>query len=185
MIDQLSRVGKGMILALLMLGFSYKGSYGKIPASFNLSEYLKTPLTYDSKNNQSALKNQLNSLIVKQSGGMAMIVLVGYDSQITPDIRKLTHSQQTPLIFSVSTLPSNSVQFEPENFQFEQNNRTWRPLTKEATVFAIGENSKFGGQLLDDDVQQGVILLPSWFNIKRPIKIKYLHDERIISFRGK
>ena len=90
-------------------------------------------------------------------------------------MQQLVQEKVTPLVFSVSTLPNRTVNFDPALLRFEQRGRIWQPNAhKNSTdVWPLEEGGHFGGVINDSQVQQGVILLPKWFAPETPITIRY------------
>jgi len=112
-----------------------------------------------------------------------LTMLIAYDKNITKLARTITSEDITPLIFSVSTMPFIKTIFEPSLFCFEQDGIRWFPNSSETTpdIFPLGDNSAFGGTISDNEIQQGVILLPSSFNVTKPIKITYKNFKKLVS----
>ncbi len=184
---QMSQVGMGMILTLLMLGFSFKGIYGKVPVNFKrFPEMLRRVMSSTYTETEINLRNQINSLFVKRvgNGNTALIMLIAHDEAVTRAVQELLESKQTPLVFSVSTLPFARANFDPINLQFEQDEHLWQANSKtlNEVMFPLSKDGRFGGDLKDDDIHQGVVLLPEWFDLTRPITIRYLNNERLFTF---
>lgn len=184
---QMSQRGMGIFLTLLMLGFSHKGIYGKVPVHLkSLPEIVKQLVSSEQSGIEISLKNQINSLFVRHAGNgpMAMIMLIAYDKEVTQAVQEILQSKQTPLIFSVSTLPFAKANFDPSLLQFEQDQHVWRTQSEPNidVMFPLGKNVKFGGALRDSEIHQGVVLLPDWFDLRRPIIIRYLNNERLLTF---
>jgi len=102
-------------------------------------------------------------------------VLVTYKKEFTDAVRKLVQENVTPLLFSVSTLPNRTVNFDPALLRFEQRGRAWQPngLKNSIDVWPLEEGGQFGGIVTDGKIQQGVILLPEWFDPRTPITVRY------------
>ncbi|MFQ5706296.1 MAG: hypothetical protein ACE5HO_02545 [bacterium] len=184
---QLSQLGMGIVLTLLLLGFSHKRTYGLIPVnSKGLSDFFAEFLTSQRADTDAVESKQINSLFVRpqKKESVAMLMLVAYDQEIVNSVREITQTKQTALIFSVSTLPYAEVHFEPSFLIFRQEGRSWHAGTKSShgDVFPLGKNAKFGGLINDSDIHQGVILLPEWFDLSLPLTIQYLDYTRVISF---
>lgn len=183
---QMSQFGMGMILvALLIMGFSHKRSYGKVPAnSKNLPELMDNILSPHSVDLGISHQNKIRSLFVRPDGknSLAIIMLVAHNEEVTNTVREILQSNQTPLIFSVSTLPFTEGYFDPTLFQFVQEQKVWRPSAELNDVFPLGKNAKFGGELNDGEIHIGVILLPEWFDITRPISLRYGNYSRSVKF---
>lgn len=187
---QMSQLGIWTILTLLMLGFFHKRSYGNIPVSSkNLSEFFFKIVSSSPSGFNISLNNQINSLFIRPEGkhSKTILMLVAYNEEVTKAVRRILQTNETPLIFSVSTLPSTEVFFDPTFLQFEQDDQIWQPNDKPDNyeLFPLGKNAKFGGKLNDADIHQGVILLPEWFDINHPITIRYISYERMIFFLTK
>jgi hypothetical protein len=90
-------------------------------------------------------------------------------------VRELFGENVTPLVFSVSTLPLRHVVFDPARLRFEQRGRAWQPDSSRRAldVWPLEEGSRFGGPIADGQIQQGVILLPAWFDPQAPITVRY------------
>lgn len=183
---QMSQLGMGICMALLLLGFSHKGTHGEIPVNpEKLSEKLSRTLHARDRVKLPA-KNAIHSLFVRPHGrgSRALLMLVAYDEHVHDAVRRIAQSEHTPLIFSVSTLPETTVLFEPRALIFEQEGRAWQPTDDEfaATVIPLGVEARFGGELIDSEIHQGVILLPAWFDIERPLTVRYNGYSRTVSF---
>ena len=184
----MSQIRLGMfLLTLMILGFSHKGSYGSIPVkSKGLSEFFENFLSSHTTDLDHSIQNHIQSLFVRPEGkhSNAILILVAYNSEVTRVVREILHSNKTPLIFSVSALPSVEVDFDPALFQFEQNQKVWQPNADPNTfeILPLGKNTKFGGDLTDDEIHQGVILLPEWLDITRPMSIHYVNYKRLLIF---
>jgi hypothetical protein len=188
---QMSQKGMGILMTLLMLGFSYKGIYGKVPVNFkSLPEIVKQVVSPDQAGVRISTKNQINSLFVRPfgKGTTAMIMLIAHDKEVTEVVQEILQSKQTPLIFSVSTLPFTEADFDPSLLQFEQDQRMWQMQSEDnndvTVMIPLGRDAKFGGALKDGEIHQGVVLLPDWFDLRKPITIRYLSNERLLTFLG-
>ncbi|MFQ5602626.1 MAG: hypothetical protein ACE5HS_05105 [bacterium] len=183
---QLSHIGIGMILTLLMLGLSHKGSYGKVPVNINrLSQILQKGISSNLADLNSHNSPHINSLFVQNdgSGAVAMIVLVAYNGAFTKAFQQAGLSRQIPLIFSISSLPFQTANLNPALLRFEQGGKSWQPTDSEKpTIFTLFKNGKFGGAIHDGDIHQGLVLLPEWFDIEQPITIRYLNNKREFHF---
>ncbi|MFQ5823975.1 MAG: hypothetical protein ACE5JB_07970 [bacterium] len=184
---QMSQFGMGILSTLLILGFSQKGIFGKVPVNFkSLQEIVRHVVSSDRAGVEISLKNQISSLFVRHDGNgpMAMIMLIVHDKEVTQAVQKFMQSKRIPLIFSVSTLPHTEVNFDLSFFQFEQDQRLWQPKTESNSIemFPLGKETKFGGTLKDSEIHQGIVLLPDWFDLSRPITIRYLNNERLLTF---
>lgn len=183
---QLGLLGTGILVALLVPGLSTKGSYGKVPVnSKSLSRYLGEVFSTDRAGFKPQASCSINSLFVKHdgSGPIAMIVLVAHSDELTRPVQEITQTKQTPLILSVSTLPLGEVDFNPGAIEFEQDNKVWQPdLNSGKDVFPLNAGLRFGGVINDGQIQQGVVLLPEWFDVHRPLIIRYLNSQRLLRF---
>jgi hypothetical protein len=121
--------------------------------------------------------DKITSFFVPADAGrmIQLSMLVTYTAEFTRVVRELLGEEVTPLLFSVSTLPSRTVTFDPTRLHFEQYGRVWHPrLASDPIEFlALNESSRFGGDLSDGEVHQGVILLPAWFDPQAPITLRY------------
>jgi len=102
-------------------------------------------------------------------------ILVACRREFTQAVRELFGENVTPLLFSVSTLPLRNVVFDPARLRFEQRGRIWQPDSSRRAldVWPLEEGDRFGGPITDGQVQQGVILLPEWFDPQAPITVRY------------
>jgi hypothetical protein len=102
-------------------------------------------------------------------------VLVTHKEEFTHAVRKLVQEDVTPLLFSVSTLPNRTINFNPALLRFEQRGRVWQPngLKNSVDLWPLEEGGQFGGVINESQVHQGVILLPDWFEPAAPITVRY------------
>lgn len=138
--------------------------------------------------NQDTDRNtKITSLFVRSSekNSIDLTMLIAYNKNITNAAQTITNDKVIPLIFSVSTMPFVEINFDPSFFSFEQNGYRWSPkITDHAfDMFPIGEDNHFGGSLKENDVQQGVILLPGVFDVNKPIKITYKNYKKLCLLR--
>ncbi len=181
MLRQMSQFGMGIILVtLLVLGLSNKGTYGKVPASFipgfgKSRDVERTQFT-------PPIASPINSLFVKSDGSTSttLIILVAYDSSLAHKT-EAGFAGQTPLILSVSTLPFKEARFDPTLVEFEQDGHTWRPVA-DGESFPIVKTAPFGGRIRDGQIHQGVVMLPGEFDLSRPLTIRYLSSHRVLRF---
>lgn len=128
-------------------------------------------------NLQKINTDKITSFFVRanDSKRIQLSMLVAHKEELTDAVRKIFGQKLTPLVFSVSTLPNRSVNFDPNLLRFEQRGRVWQPLVEKNTVdiMPLDENTKFGGMVTDGEVHQGIVLLPAWFNPKEPITLRY------------
>jgi hypothetical protein len=120
---------------------------------------------------------QITPLFIRSTdkGDIDLTMLIAYDERIAQTARQIISNSVTPLIFSVSTMPFVSMRFQPEQLIFAQNGKKWSPSSLAGTndMFPLDDNIPFGGPINDAQLHQGVILLPSWFDINKPIEINY------------
>jgi hypothetical protein len=121
--------------------------------------------------------NKITSLFVRanDSRRIQFSILITYKDEFTQAVRALIGEEVTPLLFSVSTLPSRTAYFDPALLRFEQSGRSWQPSPERNAIdiWPWEEGGAFGGTLTDAQVQQGVILLPAWFDPQAPITLRY------------
>ncbi|MGH7457038.1 MAG: hypothetical protein ACRENG_37155 [bacterium] len=121
--------------------------------------------------------NKITSLFVRtnDSNRIQLSILITYKDEFTLAVRELVGEKVTPLLFSVSTLPNRTVHFDPALLRFEQRGRSWQPSPERNAIdiWPWEEGGPFGGTLTDAQVQQGVILLPEWFDPQAPITLRY------------
>jgi hypothetical protein len=120
---------------------------------------------------------QITSFFIRanDSKRIQLSMLVTHKKEFTQAVRKLLQENVTPLLFSVSTLPNRTANFEPALLRFEQRGRIWQPngLKNSIEVWPLEAGSRFGGAINESQVQQGVILLPDWFDAAAPITVRY------------
>jgi hypothetical protein len=102
-------------------------------------------------------------------------ILVACKREFTQAVRELFGENVTPLLLSVSTLSLRKVIFDPARLRFEQRGRIWQPDSSRRAldVWPLEAGARFGGPITDGEIQQGVILLPEWFNPQAPITVRY------------
>ncbi|RMF63985.1 MAG: hypothetical protein D6743_09945 [Calditrichaeota bacterium] len=169
-----------MLATLLILGFSHKGTYGKIPVT------LKTQASLEL---DSAVFHDphVNSLIIdsedKTAG--ALIVLVAYDQGLTELIRTRLQSNLLPLVVSVSALPFCDCSFDPAQLWFRQGSEIWQPGFGKGgdDIIPMGTDHRFGGRIEDGKVDNAILLLPAGFDPSKPITVGYGAHRRITTFR--
>lgn len=126
---------------------------------------------------------QITPLFIRSSskGDIDLTMLIAYDQRIAELANQIINKTVTPLIFSVSTMPFVTDNFEPQCLIFEQNGKKWFPSNYPDTIdmFPIDENIPFGGPISDTQLHQGVILLPGWFDIAQPLKINYKNFRKV------
>ena len=133
----------------------------------------KVPLT----NSQKIEADKITSFFVRanDSKRIQLSMLVAYRAELTEAVRQISGQKVTPLVFSVSTLPNRSVNFDPTLLRFEQRGRVWQPVANDnaADILPLDEGAKFGGMVTDSEVHQGIVMLPAWINPKEPITVRY------------
>jgi hypothetical protein len=121
--------------------------------------------------------NKITSLFVRanDSKRIQFSILITYKDEFTQAVRKLLGEEVTPLLFSVSTLPTRTAHFDPALLRFEQSGRSWQPSPERNAIdiWPWEEGGAFGGELTDTQIHQGVILLPAWFDPQAPITLRY------------
>jgi hypothetical protein len=129
------------------------------------------------KNLQKIEGDKITSFFVRanDSKRIQLSMLVAYKAELTEAVRQIFGQKVTPLVFSVSTLPNRSVQFDPTQLRFEQRGRIWQPESGDnaADFLPLDEDAKFGGTVTDGQVHQGIVLLPAWINPKEPVTVRY------------
>lgn len=120
---------------------------------------------------------QITSFFIRanDSKRIQLSVLVTHKKEFTDAVRKLVQENVTPLLFSVSTLPNRTANFEPALLRFEQRGRVWQPngLKNSIDIWPAEEGGRFGGAVSESQVHQGVILLPESFDPTAPITVRY------------
>ncbi|MDZ7263817.1 MAG: hypothetical protein ONB16_04485 [candidate division KSB1 bacterium] len=130
---------------------------------------------------------QITPLFIRSTdkGDIDLTMLIAYDERIAQIARQIISNSVTPLIFSVSTMPFVSMRFQPEQLIFQQNGKKWSPSNLAGTndMFPLDDNIPFGGQINDSQLHQGVILLPAWFDINKPIEINYNNFRKLCQLK--
>jgi len=143
--------------------------------------------SYSTNEHKSQLDTKITALFVRSSlqNSIDLTMLITFDKGITAATRKITNNAVTPLIFSVSTMPFVEIEFDPTYFIFEQAGIRWSPSSNDSEFdfFPLGEDVDFGGEIREQDIHQGVIMLPDNFDINRPIKISYKQFNKICKLR--
>jgi len=128
-------------------------------------------------NLQKTQADKITSFFVRanDSKRIQLSVLVAYKMELTEALQKMLSQKVTPLVFSVSTFPTRSVEFDPAKLRFEQNGRIWQPGANKnvADILPLDDHAKFGGVVIDGEVHQGIVLLPAWMNASEPITLRY------------
>jgi len=147
-----------------------------------LQELFETEVDAVKANPQSHIR----SLFVRpeRGGPIRITMLVVHHQDISEKVRAILGRKVTPLVFSVSTLPLTSADFEPQALRFGQDGKSWRPRqsAKKAEMFSLGSKVPFGGSIDDSKPHQGVVLLPSWFDVTKPITVRYKSFEKALAF---
>jgi len=121
--------------------------------------------------------NKITSLFVRanDSRRIQFSILITYKDEFTKAVRELIGEEVTPLLFSISTLPTRTAHFDPALLHFEQRGRSWQPSPERNAIdiWPWEEGGAFGGELTDTQIHQGVILLPAWFDPQAPITLRY------------
>lgn len=184
MLSESSRFGKGMlILTLLMLGFSHKGTYGKVPVHFSRQlSSIKKALTSQLSDCQDHFRNHTYSLFINSNSSASLVLLVSYDRGLASIVQELLGTKHVPLLLSVSTLPQETAYFDLALLEFEQDGRKWRPTCDQDScdIVLLDERHEFGGSLHGNEIRKAVILLAHSFDITLPIKIRYGDRERVM-----
>lgn len=128
-------------------------------------------------------ETQITPLFIRssQKGHIDLTMLIAHDKRITEIAKEIINKTITPLIFSVSSMPFVNDNFEPDRLVFEQNGKKWSPSNHPDSIdmFPIEEDVPFGGPISDTQIHQGVIMLPGWFDIDKPIEINYKNFRKI------
>lgn len=167
----------GLIVLFLLMNFNGKVlAKGKASYLKSIREFWSTD-TGSHFETASKEEQKISSLIIYSNQNKAdkLTMLIAYNKEVTRSIQNLLDRNVTPLVCSISTLPFESAEFAPDKMIFEQNGRWWSPDVsgESMDLFAIGNTTQFGGTIDDTEVQQGVILLPGWFDVKQPIYVVY------------
>jgi len=132
--------------------------------------------------------DKITSFFVRanDSKRIQLSMLVVYKAELAAAVQKMYGRKVTPLVFSVSTFPNRNVAFDPAKLRFEQRGRIWHPENNEAAVevLPLDDNAQFGGLVSDDEVHQGIVLLPAWMNPKEPITLRYGDFHYLATFAG-
>lgn len=127
--------------------------------------------------NQKLAAGQITSFFIRanDSKRIQLSMLITHQKEFTQAVRQLLQEKVTPLLFSVSTLPNRTVNFDPALLRFEQRGRIWQPnaLKNSTDVWPLEEGGNFGGIIDESQIHQGVILLPNWFDPDAPITVRY------------
>jgi len=122
-------------------------------------------------------KEGITAYIVRDESldGIKLTMLIGHNGKLSQRIRKMVGRDVIPLIFSVSTLPGQTTYFNPLALEFVQDGKSWRPDSSalDSVIIMLEEKGKFGGVLEGGQTHQAVLLLPEWFQVNKPIYIRY------------
>ncbi|MCG8603780.1 hypothetical protein MJD09_02125 [bacterium] len=174
-----------LVLTLLTLGLPYRGNYGEVPNSGQNSPSLEEVVFSIGNYGRYLSNSKVHSLFVRDnSQEPALMILVAYNSAMTKTVRQALGTQRTPLLFSISSLSSKEHDLNASLFQFRQNHRNWFPGAELAKVWLSESegNRWFPGSILGGYIQQGIILLPEWFNLHQPVTIVYTQNTRTVRF---
>lgn len=126
---------------------------------------------------QKIKTDKITSLFIRtnDSKRIQLSMLVVYKEDLTQTVRAMSGQKVTPLVFSVSTLPNRTANFDPTLLRFEQHGRVWQPQAAGNSIdfLPMEEGGKFGGTITENQVQQGVILLPAFFDPQAPLTLRY------------
>ncbi|MDZ7330420.1 MAG: hypothetical protein ONB31_00405 [candidate division KSB1 bacterium] len=168
-----------IIAAIVALIFACNDSANTAPKNELTMRFIKV-LNINSRTNvfeRVPGETQITPLFIRSSkkGDIDLTMLIAYDERVTKLAQQILNKPVTPLIFSVSTMPFVNDNFAPESLVFEQNGRKWSPSNHPESndMFPIDDDVPFGGPISDTQIHQGVILLPSYFDMSSPIEINY------------
>jgi hypothetical protein len=120
---------------------------------------------------------KITSFFIKSAENqpVKLTMLIAFSEKITQTVRQIVKTDVTPLICSVASLPLESTEFRPEMLEFQQGRYVWSPQMSDTSwdAFPLGRAAAFGGIIEDSQIHQGVILLPAWFDIHKPINVTY------------
>lgn len=176
-----------LLKVVVMIGLLFAAFYSAISAPKNelTMRFIKV-LNINSNSNffeRIPGETQITPLFIRSSpkGHIDLTMLIAYDKRITNIAKEIINKAVTPLIFSVSTMPFVNDNFQPESLVFEQNGKKWSPNNHPDTIdmFPIEEDVPFGGPISDTQIHQGVIMLPTWFDINLPVEINYKSFRKI------
>jgi len=136
------------------------------------------------KKAKDAYDLRLTTFFIRGPDGrsIVMTMLLGYSSLLEKRAQALTKQRVHPIIFSVSTLPSKTVSFRPDSLIFEQGRYKWSPDPEAGDVFPLFGDIEFKKEVSGEDVVQGIIFLPFWFDPHKPFKLIYGKSQGKISF---
>lgn len=165
-----------IVLAIIMLAASVVVS---APRNELTMRFIKVLNMNTKSNDLSKLPGdtQITPLFIRstQKGEIDLTMLIAYDERITTIAKQIMNTAITPLILSVSTMPFMNINFQPELLTFEQNGKKWTPVANSdnGNLFPLDENIPFGGNITETQPHQGVIMLPGWFDVNKPIEVNY------------
>lgn len=175
---------KGMlIIILVMVSTSIVIAASKDDLVNRFADVLKFKAD-NVENHKKKIETKVTPLFIRSSehNSIDLTMLIAYNKNITKVARRIIKGNITPLIFSVSAMPFIETNFDPSFFCFEQDGIRWfpKPGDNAFDMFPLGDSSIFGGEINDNELQQGVILLPEIFNINKPIKIIYKNFKKTV-----
>jgi len=166
------RVLAGISVLVILLGINMTSVFAKGGLSDEISGMWQSEQQLPPKNSQ-----KITSFFIKSAENqpVKLTMLIAFSEKITETVRQIVKHDVTPLICSVSSLPLESTEFRPDMLQFQQGQHVWSPVMNETSwdVFPLGRNAAFGGIIEDSQIHQGVILLPAWFDVNKPINVTY------------
>lgn len=176
--SQQGRFFKGLILALLILGFPHKGSYGEVPVSSNaLASYLKQISASSSFHSAQSFGEHIHSLFVRKG----LIILLEYNQYLSETLHQELGASESPLIVSASVLPSTTVRFEPTALVFKQRDHIWHPK-QDGDIVPLDDPLDLERPLTGENTCRVMVLLPPEFDLSEPIHLGYGASHRAIQF---
>lgn len=161
-----------VLAALLIFSISATSLFAKGRLSDEIAEMWNTEQQISKKYDQ-----KINSFFIKSAENrpVKFTMLIAFSERLARSVQKIVNNNVTPLICSVASLPLESTEFQPEQLQFQQGRYVWSPKMDATSwdAFPLGKNMAFGGIIEDSQVHQGVILLPAWFDVNKPINVIY------------
>jgi len=176
--NQQGRLLQGLVLALLILGFSHKGSYGEIPVSSkDLVSYLKQLTSSAPFHSAQSFGEPIHSLFVRKG----LIILIEHNQYLSETLHRKMSATETPLIVCASVLPANTVRFEPKALIFRQGEHIWHPAHGRDIVL-LDEGFDLERPLTGENTCRVMVLLPPEFDLSEPIHVGYGSSRRAIQF---
>ena len=185
--EMLNQAGKLIIWAWIV--FITSSSLISAPRNRLTMRFIKAFNLYSQSElcDKNPSETQITPLFIRssQKGSIDLTMLIAYDKKISKLTEKLLNKSVFPLIFSVSTMPFIEINFQPQCLVFEQNGRRWSPNNSNSSfdMFPLDENLPFGGRIDGNQLHQGVVLLPGWFDMSQPIKIAYKNYRKLCHLR--